>query len=258
MSNELADKEYWQRSWKKSSKLTNNFTNPFKQQLASHVTVANKDKFALEIGCVPGTYLGYLGRDFGYIVHGIDYVSGAEKTTINTLKKFGIENAEIFEVDFLSWNPPRLYDLICSFGFIEHFVDVDAIVNQHIDALKPGGTLILEIPNFSGMQFFLHYFLDRENLKRHNTEIMNLNFFMNIACRHNLTIKCLEYTGGVFDFWWENENPSILQKISFVLLRPVAFIGRKISIKSRFTSPFIILIATKKNEKKPLLVDGEK
>ena len=123
MSNELADKEYWQRSWKKSSKLTNNFANPFKQQLASHVTVANKDKFALEIGCVPGTYLGYLGRDFGYIVHGIDYVSGAKKTTINTLKKFGIENAEIFEVDFFTKNIPKIIatNAIITFSVITSF-----------------------------------------------------------------------------------------------------------------------------------------
>jgi trans-aconitate methyltransferase len=248
MSNELADKEYWQRSWEKSSKSTDNSVNPFKEQLAKHVPFANKDEIALEIGCVPGAFLGYLGRDFGYIVHGIDYVSGAKKTTLHTLKKFGIENAEIFEADFLSWTPPRHYELICSFGFIEHFVDVNAMVKQHIDALKPGGTLILEIPNFSGMQFFLHHFLDRENLERHNTEIMNLNFFMDIASRHNLTIKCLEYTGGVFDFWWENEKPTIMQKIVFLLLRPFAYVGRKISIKSRFTSPFIILIASKKQK----------
>lgn len=251
MSNELADREYWQRSWKKSSRLTDDLANPFEQQFSLHVPLASNEEFALEIGCVPGTYLGYLGRDFGYLVHGIDYVSGAEKTTLNTLKKFGIENAEIFEVDFLSWTPPRLYDLICSFGFIEHFVDVNAMVNQHIDALKPGGTLILEIPNFSGMQLFLRHFLDRENLERHNTEIMHLNFFMDIAYRHNLTIKCLEYTGGVFDFWWENEKPTALQKIAFLLLRPIAYIGKKIPLKSRFTSPFIILIASKNTKNIP-------
>ena len=246
MNNELATKDYWRRSWIKSNKLdTDYIKNPFTHHFQLYVPHCNHDKFALEIGCIPGIYLGYLGRDFGYILEGIDYVKGAKKTTLNTLKKFGIENAEIYEDDFLSWTPPRLYELICSFGFIEHFVDVDLIVDKHINALKPGGTLILEVPNFSGIRYALHLLLDRTNLDRHNTNIMNKNFFKEVVKRHNLKLKCLEYTGGIFDFWWENENPTLFQKLAFNLLRPLAYFGRKIPIESRFTSPFIILLATK-------------
>ena len=124
-------------------------------------------------------------------------------------------------------------------------MDVDLIVDKHINALKPGGTLILEVPNFSGIQYVLHLLLDRTNLDRHNTDIMNKKFFEDVAKRHNLKLKCLEHTGGIFDFWWENENPTIFQKLAFNLLRPLAYFGRKIPIESRFTSPFIILMATK-------------
>jgi len=244
--NELADKEYWQQSWKKSNKLDLAYLkNPFENQFRKHVSKENKERYALEIGCVPGIFLGHLGRDFGYTVEGIDYVKGAAHTTTTTLEKFGIKNAKIYEYDFLNWVPPKLYDLTCSFGFIEHFIDVDPIVDKHVQALKPGGTLILEIPNFSGIQFWLRHFLDQANLERHNTKIMNLDYFIYTAERHNLSISCLEYTGGLFDFWWENERPSFLQKILFSIIRPIAFLARRIPIKCRLTSPFIILIATK-------------
>ena len=247
MSDELADKEYWQSSWKKSSKLDVAYVaNPFKKQFNKHIPHVHQDKLALEIGCVPGVYLGHLGRDFGYIVEGIDYVTGAKETTLNTLRKFGIENAKIYESDFLSWVPDKLYNLICSFGFIEHFVDVESMVNKHLDLLESGGTLILEVPNFSSLQYMLHKYLDRVNLERHNTEIMNLDFFKKIAQKHDLCVQCIEYTGGAFDFWWENETPTKIQKLAYNLLRPLAYIGRKIPINNRFASPFIILIATKR------------
>ena len=246
MNNELANKEYWEQSWKKSNKLEVTYNkNPFEKQFSKHISADNGGEYALEIGCVPGIFLGHLGKDFGFNVEGIDYVEGAAQTTTNTLQKFGIENAKIYEEDFLRWTPPRLYDLTCSFGFIEHFLDVDPVVDKHVEALRPGGTLILEIPNFSGLQFWLHYFLDRQNLERHNTKIMNLEYFYATVQRHKLSINCLEYTGGLFDFWWENERPSGFQKIVFNILRPLAFLGRRIPLKCRFSSPFIILVAKK-------------
>lgn len=246
MTKELANKEYWQQSWKKSNKLDLDYIkNPFKKQFTNHIPKDQNENYALEIGCVPGIFLGHLGRDFGYKIEGIDYVAGAARTTCATLEKFGIRDAKIYEENFLEWAPPKQYDLTCSFGFIEHFTDVNPVVDKHIYTLKPEGRLILEIPNFSGIQFWLHYFLDRENLDRHNTKIMNKDFFISISERHNLAIGCLEYTGGLFDFWWENENPSILQKVIFSILRPIAFIGRLIPVQSRLTSPFIILIARK-------------
>ena len=179
MNNELANKEYWEQSWKKSNKLEVTYNkNPFEKQFSKHISADTGGEYALEIGCVPGIFLGHLGKDFGFNVEGIDYVEGAAQTTTNTLRKFGIENATIYEEDFLQWTPPRLYHLTCSFGFIEHFLDADPIVDKHVEALRPGGTLILEIPNFSGMQFWLHYFLDRQNLERHNTKIMKFKSFI--------------------------------------------------------------------------------
>ena len=246
MNNELANKEYWEQSWKKSNKLEFTYNkNPFKRQFTQHIKAANDGKYALEIGCVPGIFLAHLGKDFGFNVEGIDYVEGAAQTTTTTLQKFGIENAKIYEDDFLQWTPPRLYDLTCSFGFIEHFIEVDSIVDKHVESLRPGGMLILEVPNFSGLQYWLHYFLDFKNLERHNTKIMNLEYFYSIVEKHKLSTSCLEYTGGLFDFWWENDNPTAFERIIFNILRPLAFLGRRIPLKCRLSSPFIILIATK-------------
>ena len=63
------------------------------------------------------------------------------------------------------------------------------MVNKHLDLLESGGTLILEVPNFSSLQYMLHKYLDRVNLERHNTEIMNLDFFKKIAHFQHLTTR---------------------------------------------------------------------
>lgn len=246
MKKELTSKEYWQNSWDVSSKLdAAYFKNPFKSQFKKYISHGENKKYALEVGCVPGIYLGHLAKYFGYNVEGIDYVSGAKHTTQNTLQKFNVTKAKIYEQDFFTWKPKKKYDLVCSFGFIEHFTNVDLVVDQHLELLRDNGTLVLEIPNFSGIQYLLHKFLDRANLERHNTEIMNLEYFNYIARKNNLNIICLEHAGGIFDFWWENTSPNILQRLVFNFLRPLAFFGRKIPLKFHKTSPFIIFIASK-------------
>ena len=62
MNNELANKEYWEQSWKKSNKLEVTYNkNPFEKQFSKHISADNGGEYALEIGCVPGIFLGHLG-----------------------------------------------------------------------------------------------------------------------------------------------------------------------------------------------------
>jgi 2-polyprenyl-3-methyl-5-hydroxy-6-metoxy-1,4-benzoquinol methylase len=43
--------------------------------------------------------------------------------------------------------PREAFDVVLSGGFIEHFTDVAAIVQKHLQLLKPGGRLVVMIPN---------------------------------------------------------------------------------------------------------------
>ena len=51
------------------------------------------------------------------------------------------------------------YDVVYSLGLIEHFVDRVSIVERHVRLARPGGLLILGVPNFRGLTgWFLRTF----------------------------------------------------------------------------------------------------
>lgn len=245
MKNEITSKEYWEQSG-----VLNAEEHPvpvsMKKLFKKVLVKSNNESVALEIGCAPGDFLAYLCNEFNYRPEGIDYVEDAVEITKNTLIKNGLSDSTIYKEDFFTWNPKKKYDLVCSFGFIEHFNDVRVVIDKHVSLLKDNGKLIIEVPNFANGQYLLHKFLDKENFERHNTESMNLKFFKKTAKDYNLKIKHLGYVGGIFDFWWENNNPNFLQKIFRFILKILAFIGRRIPINNRFFSPFLVFIAEKK------------
>lgn len=136
-------------------------------------------KSCLEIGCVPGRFLAYLCKNFGYFPEGIDYMKDTKKIIATTLLNNGLQDFVIYEEDFIKWGIIKQYDLVCSFGFIEHFEgDLNRqVVKKHIELLKSGGKLIIDIPNFNYCQYLFHLMLNREVLKTHNVKIMNLAYF---------------------------------------------------------------------------------
>jgi len=206
-------------------------------------------KTCLEIGCVPGKFLAYICKNFGYFPEGIDYVKDTKKITEETLLCNGLQEFTIYEEDFIKWETSKQYDLICSFGFIEHFGgDLnEQVVKKHIDLLKQGGKLIVDIPNFNYCQYLFHLMLNREVLSTHNIKIMSLTYFKKIAETNNLKILHLNYCGGLFDYWGLTGDANFLQKIIFKLLKKVSKYTKAIRfLNNRFFSPFIIFIAEKK------------
>lgn len=247
MENELTTKDYWQQTGVLASQnrgIPASFAKLFKTILKKN---EHEEGVALEIGCAPGTFLAYICKEFGYKPEGVDYAKGAAEITKKTLRDSGLTESTIYEEDFFKWKPNKKYDLVSSFGLIEHFHDVSPIVEKHVSLLKSGGILILEVPSFGNGQYFLHNWLDKSNVDRCNIDIMNLAFFKDITKRYNLKTTYLGYIGGVFDFWWENENPTLWQNIIRYFLKPIAFLGRRIPIQNKYFSPFIVFIAEKQS-----------
>jgi SAM-dependent methyltransferase len=94
--------------------------------------------------------------------------------------------------------PASAYDIVVSLGVIEHFNDPTAVVARHIELLKPGGVLILEVPNMAGR--FNHWLLQKAKmhdlLEHHNLSVMSKGYFAALAKQFGLEIKFLDYVGG--------------------------------------------------------------
>jgi hypothetical protein len=62
---------------------------------------------AIEIGCVPGNWLVYLHKEYGYSGSGIDYSEHLEYVRHN-LALNGIHPEALFHADLFSFAPPKL------------------------------------------------------------------------------------------------------------------------------------------------------
>lgn len=198
---------------------------------------------AIEIGCFPGRYLSVLGIK-GYRLSGIDLTPRVEKELPQWLKENGFEVGNFYKEDFRNMKIEDKYDIVSSFGFIEHFNDWEDIYIKHLSLVKPGGYLILTTPNFRGaIQNLLHKYVDKYNYRMHNIISMDPGKWEALALEHNFQIIYSGYYGG-FDFWLGfTDNDDHIQRIIAMSVHVLARIIGNIVPVNRMYSPYCLIIA---------------
>jgi 2-polyprenyl-3-methyl-5-hydroxy-6-metoxy-1,4-benzoquinol methylase len=242
-SEKYTDKRYWDtyiESYK--PKIINSvlFADMFKRFLAKDST-----KSILEIGCAGGEFLCYLAKNFRYKAYGIDFSDGIEKTR-ETFICNGLAEPILYKEDFFTWVTERQFDVVCSFGFIEHFEDLDMVIKKHALLVKPGGILIITLPNLANLQYVFHWLIDREILKRHNIKVMNLKLIRKSFNNLPFTIQYLSYYKPFM--LWTDKKPNWREKCIILLFKVFGAIIKRSHVFNRpnaVTSPFIVCISKK-------------
>ncbi len=131
---------------------------------------------AVEIGAWPGTHLAALTRSHGYRPVALDYQERV-RALAGKFSAVGLPSAETIQADFLTWETGRRFAVVMSFGFVEHFDDPPAVVRRHWDLVEPGGYMVVGVPLFGKMQWWLRRtILKPEKLKwvmdTHNLSIL--------------------------------------------------------------------------------------
>ena len=200
----LTKKEFWEERWQNldlpitldpSLRADRSFINLFNQ----HLTIKDGEKrTCIEIGCNPGKFLIYCGKNLHYDISGVDFDEQGCLLTEKNLKVVGI-NGSITHQDIFNLNINQKFDLVLSCGFIEHFagVKLEEVLKIHLDLLKENGKLFLSVPNFRYLNYFFAYFFRKNMLELHNLEIMQKSFFKDFAEKNNLKIEYLGYFGGI-------------------------------------------------------------
>ncbi len=240
------DKKFWDEYFDKHKTKPTIADNSLFSDIFEKYLVPDSTKSVLEIGCADSNFLCYLAKKFGYQAHGIDFSDAIAKTA--ELFKFNnLPEPILYEADLFSWQPDRKYDLVCSFGFIEHFEKLDDIIKKHAELVAPDGKLIITLPHFAHAQYFLHWLIDRNNLKKHNTKIMNLNSIKNAVQNNGLRIEHLSYY-KTFGFWTERTEMAPWEKCVNWLIIKSGKVLTKILGYNRLNpifSPHIVCVATK-------------
>lgn len=236
----LTSKKFWNNSWKKF-KIKGDYM--FHDLLKRHF-LKNKNKTCIEIGCVPGRFLFYLAKNFKYKVYGVDFAETNKMRDFFKSEKIPIK---IYQKDFLKFKTKVKFDVVCSFGFIEHFDDYETIFKKHVDLLNKNGKLIIEMPNFRYGQKILHSLFDKPNLKRHNLEIMNLIKLKELCKKYDLNILYLNYFKTI-DFWISQTDKHLWLIKKAIGLFSLLFecINKLINFPNKSFSPYIVLVAKKK------------
>lgn len=178
------------------------YTKPeFDHILKQYLPVSDK-MTCLEIGAIPGGFLAYFNKEFKYKITGIDF---AENKSVfdETMKINKIRDYKFISADIKNIKTNKKYDIVSSFGFIEHFDNYEDIINKHIELLAEGGYLVISLPNFRNLQYIYRVLFDKHNLKIHNLDSMKINKLNSIIASKGLKKIFSGHLGGI-ELWYDS------------------------------------------------------
>jgi 2-polyprenyl-3-methyl-5-hydroxy-6-metoxy-1,4-benzoquinol methylase len=191
----LTTADYWRAYWAEAREISE---FPFVEDIAVHLPDCGQGAF-FEVGCAPGGILAQFCLRLGCEAHGIDFA--ADPLSVRALLEHkGVRVGQLHTGDFLAWAPPRKYDVVASFGFVEHFRDPGVIVDRQFALVRPGGHVVVTMPNYARGQWLLHRLFDPALLEGHNLRCMNRGFLRAAATRNQATLLTARYIGGRFAF----------------------------------------------------------
>ena len=242
----LTDKEYWENRWQRvrtPKEIRRNTKHQVNKVLLKifDTYLPSKEKLTiLEIGGAPGQFLAYLTKQFGYVPHAIDYSPiGCEKMR----EAFERANMDvtIYNRDIFSdlSDLPR-FDIVFSMGFIEHFSDLNSIVEKHIELLKRQGILLLGVPNYRGISQVVLKRLAPQKLSMHNLEAMDTKNWESFEKEQGLQTIFKAYIGGFNPGMYrrcENRTP-INQVIRFFFKCVRVLITDRLTFLRNFNSQY--------------------
>ena len=175
----LAEESYWSANWARERALPRPVA-PGDPGLANSVDRAWHAYFRralagvapgsrlLEIGAARSRWLPYFARHFGLTVAGLDYSERGCAQAREMLSLAGLQG-DIFCADLFAPPPGLLgrFDVVVSFGVVEHFPDTAAAVAACTRLLGPGGRMITTVPNMRGIPGALQRMLDPKIYRIH-------------------------------------------------------------------------------------------
>lgn len=203
----VANSKYWDNHWREEEFSIAPSHHPIRQWIETEVTATTKaDVF--EIGCYPGKFLAVFGRR-GYILNGIDSFFKTNLVMPRWLEDEGYKIGQFYQSDFLNFLSKRQYDIVCSFGFIEHFKNWDEVLIKHIRLAKDGGRIMVDVPNLkSPLYYFLYKIFEPEVLKNHEFSAMDKDAIETVFKNNECVIKTATHLGHFYFRFVTKQNRS--------------------------------------------------
>jgi SAM-dependent methyltransferase len=170
---------------------------------------------SVEIGSAPGDYSVQFCKRHGCIPYGVEYSTAGVDINRDVFRQNGFDPDNVIHADFFSDHflaqHREKFDVVMSKGFIEHFEEVKPVIDRHMQLLKPGGYLIVTVPNLRGANYWLGRLFDEGAIARHNISIMRKAVYRKLFDDKNIkTLFCDYY--GTFSFYLFTAGRSVVKR----------------------------------------------
>jgi SAM-dependent methyltransferase len=254
MKMEKTDEEFWEKSWEESKlwryrKITKYMAVHRRFDKLFKSVLKEGGLKVLEIGCAKGNWLIYFAKRFDYEPYGVDYSEIGCKMAEDNFKRENVNGTILCEDIFKTSLKKESFDVVYSFGLIEHFANPESIINKHIELLKNGGHIIISIPNFKNSLYFtLNKLLGKEKglMNTHNLNIMDINNFKKLFEGFegkNVQVQFLDYFGPINLTLAHDSKNKIMLIFMHVLNQILGYLT--FSLRSKYFSPDLVMIGKK-------------
>lgn len=169
----LTDATHWSAYWqdKRPERIEAGW---YYADLLRRVTAGHEYRSFLELGGFPGSFAVYAKRYLGFRdVALLDaFVDRDHLAAVLRANDLARPDLEVYEGNMFEVEPPRRYDVVLSGGLVEHFTDPSAALQRHHSWVAPGGTIVVTVPNFRGLNGAVQRRFSPDNLALHNQDIM--------------------------------------------------------------------------------------
>jgi 2-polyprenyl-3-methyl-5-hydroxy-6-metoxy-1,4-benzoquinol methylase len=173
----------------------------------------------LELGCGGSSLLPYFAKAHGFAVHGVDYSEQGCELARRICAANGVE-ADILCADFFD-APARLrgsFDVVTSYGVVEHFSDTAETLRRFRSFLRPGGSMVTIVPNMLGLTGFGQKVLSRQVFDVH--EKISLERLSTAHVSAGMQIEAEEYLMAVnFGVINPGDSPALVKRVAMTALR---------------------------------------
>jgi len=199
----------------------------------------------IELGGFPGKFSIFFKKYCALTPTLLDFYF--DETILKSLIEFnGLlrDDIKCIQADLFTHVPVERYDMVCSFGLIEHFTDLKEVMDAHYKYMKPGAVLLIALPNFRGVNGLLQKYFDRDNLAIHNLEIMNPVLLENALADIGMTEIEVSYYPST-QVWLENlkQRGVFLNILIRVLNRLMSLSGKFFGRQNIWLSNSIMVLA---------------
>jgi len=249
MRKDLTSRDYWQNRQRKLKAPKDK--GAIKDLLDSVEPILREYKGQrwLELGCSPGHFSSLLYRRISFQPFGADFSPHAHLYA-EAMAQYAGAHATLFQADLRDFATTELYDVVMSFGLIEHFTNPAEILEHHYRLCRKGGLLVVSIPHLRFLQWTYHFLFDRKDLAVHNVSMMNLETFHAFSRTKNLEVLLLRHVGRI-NFWNVDESGprpiAILRKGASLAVRGLVnlVLSNVLPPDKKIYAPWIVFVARK-------------